>query len=91
MAISIRVTDYTGDLDTLRQIDLIGPYATTAERDAAITRLYALPGVQGSFDFEASQLDPALGADTVATPAAAAAATDWETLAAALVYQPRRH
>lgn len=70
---SIRVTDYTGDLDTLREVILIGPFPDAAERDAELTRLSTLPGVDGNYDFEGSGLDPA-AADRSATAAKVARA-----------------
>lgn len=84
MAISIRVTDYTGDLETLRDVYLIGPFATPGARDSEISRLYQLPGVYGAFDFAASGLDPASGADAVITADAAAAIRNADDLADAL-------
>lgn len=75
---TIRFTDYTGDFETLAEVNVIGPFATAAERDAELARLTTLPGVDGSVTFEASSLDPA-GADRHMSAAASAAAVDLDT------------
>jgi len=74
-SISILVRAYWGDFDDLDEVVVIGPYATTADRDRDIQRLAALDDVAGSAEFLPSSLDPA-GADHHATPQQVAQATD---------------
>lgn len=60
---TIRVTDYGGDLDTLREVIIIFGFDTAAERDAEIARLYAISDIGGWYDFEPSTI-PGESADT---------------------------
>ena len=91
MAFSIHVVDYVGDLDSLNEINLIGPFDTVQERDAMIDRLSALPDMRGDYEFHPSTLDPANGCDLVATPEAAAKITDGEDIWDAYTRGPNRH
>jgi hypothetical protein len=86
---SIRAIDYTGDLETLRDVYLLGPFPSAGERDGEIQRLYQLPGMRGSYDFEASELDPASGAHAAVTATAAAQVRSADDLERAFFPPPR--
>lgn len=63
---TIRVVNYLGDYDDMDEMILIGPYATADERNAALLRLEAVPGVRGNLTFHPSVSNP-LHADVSAS------------------------
>src|SRR4051794_41109875 len=75
---SIRVHNFWGDLDSLHDLIVVGPYPDAAARNADLYRLAALPGMHGVAKFEPSTLGTA-GVDTHASPVKVAAALDFET------------
>lgn len=54
--LTIRVTPYWGDLGTLKEVLIIGPYNTAAEREVACDRLNRLGFKDGDATFELSGL-----------------------------------
>jgi hypothetical protein len=67
-AFSIRVTDFTGDMETLGSLNLIGPYASAPAREADLNRLNAIDELRGLYDFEACSLDAGnVGPDVAVT------------------------
>lgn len=80
---TIRVTSYLGDMDDLREVNIIGPYPNEADRDEAIERLDALPDVRGNLDLEPSQMNPD-GVDNRCSAEAVAHAQSMDDIAKAL-------
>lgn len=86
---SIRVINYCGDYDDLHDVNIIGPYPDTAARDRDIRRLAALPDVDGSLEFEPSQVPPSAALHSCPPEAAADAADlDGVLLALRLILPP---
>jgi len=53
---SIRITDQSGDYDSLSEIHLIGPYMDSEEADEEIERMEAIPGVIRNLGLRTSNL-----------------------------------
>ena len=74
--VTIRIIDYTGDFDTLNEVNLIGPYPNYEAASEAVDILANLPGVDGSMEFEIGNL---MNNDLI-DPAKAAEATNCEEI-----------
>lgn len=79
MTSSIRIIDYNGDLDTMNEVFLVGPYESDDAADAEASRLQELSrDADGDYDFEVTHLR----SDDMADPApfsAAATGTEFES------------
>lgn len=88
MSISIRVIPYWGDLDTIGDIIIIGPYPTPEARDEDLHRLANLHGSHGSAEFIPSRLDAATpGLDGRASPGQVAGCRSLEDLVDVLYHR----
>ena len=74
--ISIRIYDYGGDYDDLYKVNLAGPYPDVDTAAAEIARLVKLPGVDGVYQFEISDLSR----DEMISPESIADATNDEDI-----------
>lgn len=81
MAYSLRLTYLGGDLDSQRDIYLVGPYPDAATLNAATSRFWDYRTLGQDWEAQESSLDPATGGyDRVITPAELAAVSTSEEL-----------
>lgn len=79
---TIRLVDYMGGWDDLNEVNIIGPYPSAAERDAAIRRLAQVKGFYGCVELFPATTTPDAADNSCGPLTVADVATVRELLAA---------